>query len=78
MCGATLAQKWCMVVIVQKILFLCISDCRRGFVLVNSFIDHIQVVTTNNYITVADFHATNHPTLFFSIYTSHILATDLQ
>jgi hypothetical protein len=35
----------------------CISDYRRGFT------DHLQVVTTNNCNTVADFHTTNHPTL---------------
>jgi hypothetical protein len=28
------------------------SDSRRGF----GFIDHLQVVTTNNYNTIADFH----------------------
>jgi hypothetical protein len=27
------------------------------------FIDHLQVVTTNNYYTIADFHTTNHCTL---------------
>jgi hypothetical protein len=30
---------------------------------VNRFIDHAQVVTTNNYNTIADFHTTNHSTL---------------
>jgi hypothetical protein len=30
---------------------------------VNRFIDHFQVVTTNNYNTIADFHTTNHSTL---------------
>jgi hypothetical protein len=29
----------------------------------NRFIDHLQVVTTNNYNTIADFHTTNHSTL---------------
>jgi hypothetical protein len=29
----------------------------------NIFIDHLQVVTTNNYNTVADFHTTNDSTL---------------
>jgi hypothetical protein len=37
------------------------SDYRRG--LVNRFIDHLQVVSTNKYNTVADFHTTNHSTL---------------
>jgi hypothetical protein len=27
--------------------------------LVNRFIDHLQVVTTNNYNNIADFHTTN-------------------
>jgi hypothetical protein len=31
--------------------------------MVNRFIDHLQVVTTNNYNTIADVHATNHSTL---------------
>jgi hypothetical protein len=30
---------------------------------VNKFIDHLQVVTTNNYYTIADFDTTNHSTL---------------
>jgi hypothetical protein len=33
------------------------SDYRRGFELYIGFIDHLQVVTTNNYNTIADFHA---------------------
>jgi hypothetical protein len=33
------------------------------FGLVNRFIDHLQVVTTNNYYMFADFHTTNHLTL---------------
>jgi hypothetical protein len=28
-------------------------DYRRGFVLVNRFIDQLQVITTNNYNTIA-------------------------
>jgi hypothetical protein len=32
------------------------SDYRRGFGLDIGFIDHLQVVTTNNYDIVADFH----------------------
>jgi hypothetical protein len=28
----------------------------------NRFIDHLQVVITNNYDTIADFHTTNHST----------------
>jgi hypothetical protein len=30
---------------------------------VNEFIEHIQVVSTNNYYTSADLHTTNHFTL---------------
>jgi hypothetical protein len=39
---------------------------------VNRFIDHSQVVTTNNYYIIADFHTTDHSTLsFLSLSTSH-------
>jgi hypothetical protein len=31
--------------------------------LMNRFTDHLQVITTNNYYTIADFHTTNHSTL---------------
>jgi hypothetical protein len=34
-----------------------------GVGLVNRFIDHLKVVTTNNYNTNAGFHTTNHSTL---------------
>jgi hypothetical protein len=34
-----------------KCIVTCFSDYRRGFRLVNKFIDHLQVVTTNNYYT---------------------------
>jgi hypothetical protein len=30
----------------------CMSDCRRGFGLDIRFIDHLQVITTNNYNTI--------------------------
>jgi hypothetical protein len=40
----------------------CIS-VQTGFGFVNRFIDHLQVVTTNNYNTIADFHTTNYSTL---------------
>jgi hypothetical protein len=33
-----------------------ISDYRRGFVMDIIFIDHLEVVTTNRYNTIADFH----------------------
>jgi hypothetical protein len=34
----------------------CQSDSRRGFGLEIGFIDHLQVITTNNYNTIANFH----------------------
>jgi hypothetical protein len=34
----------------------CMSDSRRGFGLDIGFLDHLQVVTTNNYTTNAGFH----------------------
>jgi hypothetical protein len=34
-----------------------------GFGLASSLIDNLQVVTTNNYNIIADFHTTNHSTL---------------
>jgi hypothetical protein len=29
----------------------------------NRFIDHLQVITANNYYTIADFHTTNRSTI---------------
>jgi hypothetical protein len=34
-----------------------------GFGLLIGFTDHLQVITTNNYHTIADIHTTNHSTL---------------
>jgi hypothetical protein len=45
-----------------------------GFGLVNRFIDHLQVVTTNNYDTIADFHAKSS----LSDFTSRYLVTTLN
>jgi hypothetical protein len=44
---------------------------------VNIFIDHFQVVTTNNYNTTGDFHTTNHSTLslFQPVFANLSLAT---
>jgi hypothetical protein len=36
---------------------------RRGMDRMIGFIDHLQVVTTNNYNSITDFHTTNHSTL---------------
>jgi hypothetical protein len=41
---------------------------RRGFRLVIGFIGYLQVVTTNNYYTISDFHTTEHSTLLSSVY----------
>jgi hypothetical protein len=43
----------------------CITDYKMGFGLVNKFIDHLQVITMNNYNGIPDFHTTNHATLSF-------------
>jgi hypothetical protein len=49
------------------------------FGLVNSFIDHLQVIITNNYNTVADFHSTDHSMLSSqSAFTSHYLVMNLN
>jgi hypothetical protein len=37
--------------------------------MMNRFIDHLQVVTTNNYYTISDFHSINHSTL--SLFNLH-------
>jgi hypothetical protein len=37
------------------------------------FIDHLQVVTTNNYNISADFHVTNHSTLSLLILLSLVI-----
>jgi hypothetical protein len=47
--------------------------------MVSSFVDHLQVVTTNNYNTIADFHTTDHSTLSSqSAFTSCYLVTALN
>jgi hypothetical protein len=69
-------------VLVEYVLYYtatCVSDYRRGFGLVNRFIDHLEVVTTNNYNTIADFHTTNHSSLsILSIFTGLYLVTALN
>jgi hypothetical protein len=44
------------------------SWLKTGFGLAIGFIDHLQVVTTNKYNTVTDFHTTKHFTLIPSVY----------
>jgi hypothetical protein len=40
----------------RKYIVTCMRASRRGFGLKIGFIDHLQVVTTNNYNTIANFH----------------------
>jgi hypothetical protein len=52
------------------------------FRMVIGFIDHLQVVTTNTYYTIADLHSpkslhTNLLSLFPPVFTIRFLATDL-
>jgi hypothetical protein len=44
-------------------IITCLSDYRRHLDSMIGFIDDVQVVTTNNYYTVSDFHITNHSAL---------------
>jgi hypothetical protein len=48
-----------------------------GVGLIIGFINHLHVVTTNNYYYILYFHTTNHFTLrlLYSISTSHYLVT---
>jgi hypothetical protein len=51
-----------------------------GFGLVTGFVNHLQVVTTNNYYTIADLHNlqslhTDLLILFLLIFAIHFLAT---
>jgi hypothetical protein len=39
-----------------------------GVEMVNRFIDHLQVVTTNNHTTIADFHTKSSQSTFTSLY----------
>jgi hypothetical protein len=54
---------------------MCMSDYRRGFGLDIGFIDNLQVVTTNNCNTIADFHTlqiTDTHSLMSSIYYTRL------
>jgi hypothetical protein len=46
-----------------KVRVLLCGELQMGYVLVNRFNDHLQVVTTNNYNTIAEFHTINHSML---------------
>jgi hypothetical protein len=66
----TYRHNWLYHVQIMEDNVTCLGD-RPGFGLVIWFINNLQVVTTNNYYTIADFHTTIHSTLIFqSISTS--------
>jgi hypothetical protein len=59
----------------------CYSDSRRRFGLDVGFTDHLEVVTTNNYSTIADFHTlpnTPEQAKSFQPFISRFLATDFN
>jgi hypothetical protein len=54
---------------------------KEGVGLVIGFINNLQIVTTNNYYTITDFHTFQSNVahvLGFSVSTSRLLATDLN
>jgi regulation of enolase protein 1 (concanavalin A-like superfamily) len=52
----------------KKAIYCNVSQwLKMGFELVNGFIGYLQVVTTNNYNTFADFHTTKHSTLISKV-----------
>jgi hypothetical protein len=61
------------------VTFLC--DCWQGSGLETGFIDHLQVITTNDYNNIANFHTlqitTAHAKSFQSAFTSRFPVTDL-
>jgi hypothetical protein len=58
------------------------SDSQRSFGLEIGFIDHLRVVTTNNYNTISNFHTsqitTAHPKSLQSAFTSLFPVTDVN
>jgi hypothetical protein len=58
---------------------MCIRGYSTEFGLANRFIDHLEVVTTNNYYTIAYFLTTDHSTLKCSqsIFSGLYLVTGL-
>jgi hypothetical protein len=49
-------------------IVICITVAKYGFGLVSGFIDHLKVVTANNYNTITDFHTMKHFMLLSSVY----------
>jgi hypothetical protein len=60
---------------------MCVSDFRRGIGLEIGFIDHLQVVTSNNYNIIAIFHTlqitTAHGKFFQAVFTCRFPVPDL-
>jgi hypothetical protein len=57
---------------------ICMCDYGRVFWIIG-FIDYLQVVTTNNYNTIVDFHTLQITTAFFpacAVFIRHFLVTD--
>jgi hypothetical protein len=50
----------------------CMSDSRRSFGLEIGFTDHLQVVTTNNYNTIAIFHTLRITTAYVKSFQSAV------
>jgi hypothetical protein len=72
--------------IVQECMIPCILlralVTKMGFVLVIGFINHFQLVATNNYYAIADLHSlqslhNNLLSLFPLVFTIHFLTMDL-
>jgi hypothetical protein len=76
--GSTLPFPICLHGILHSYCHIVWSDYRRGFGLAIGFVDHLQVVTTNNYNTIA-ISTLYKITLSFptrSVITSSCLVTD--